>query len=391
MLERLWIVVVAGGSGSRLGGETPKQFLPLAGRPLVLYCLERFAALVPPERIVLVHPAGEAARLAALLPPALAGIRRVEGGATRQASVAAGLGAIPATEVLVAVHDAARPFPPAASLAGWVERLAAAGSQAGLLPVLAVPDTVLEVGEGRVRGRLDRTRLGRAQTPQLFPLALLRAAHAAALARGETDATDDAGLLLALGKEVIAVPGDPANLKITTAADLEAAERLLAAPALRVGQGFDSHRFDPTRPLVLGGVRVPSEVGGLAGHSDADLLTHAIMDALLGAAALGDIGRHFPDTDPAYAGADSLALLARVRELLAAQGLAPWQVDATVIAEAPRLAPHIEAMRERLAGALGLPAARVSVKASTNERMGAIGRGEGMAALAIALVRELPQ
>lgn len=391
MLDRLWIVVVAGGSGSRLGGETPKQFLPLAGRPLFLHCLERFARIVPAARIVLVHPAGEAARVAALLPAALAGVRLAEGGATRQASVAAGLAAISAREGFLAVHDAARPFPPAAALAAWVEHLTAAGSQAGLLPLLAVPDTVLTVSEGRVRGRLDRTQLGRAQTPQLFPLPLLRAAHTAAQARGETDATDDAGLLLALGKEVIAVPGDPANRKITTADDLAAAERLLGAPALRVGQGFDSHRFDPARPLILGGVRVPSSVGGLAGHSDADVLTHAIMDALLGAAALGDIGRHFPDSDPAYAGADSLALLTRVRVLLAAEGLAPWQVDATVIAEQPKLAPHVDAMRARLAEALGLPVARVSVKASTNERMGALGRGEGMAALAIALVRELPR
>ncbi|MCB1161200.1 2-C-methyl-D-erythritol 2,4-cyclodiphosphate synthase [bacterium] len=389
LVDALWIVVVAGGSGRRLGGETPKQYLPLAGRPLFLHCLERFVAMVPAERLVLVHPAGDEARIRALLPPALAGLRLTTGGATRQASVAAGLAAIPAEEGIVAVHDAARPFPPADALHNWIVHLQAAGN-VGLLPVLPLSDTILQRVGNRVVGHVDRDVLGRAQTPQLFPLPLLRAAHGAAIERGETNASDDASLLLAIGKELFAMPGDPANVKITTAADLAAAERVLGAPALRVGQGYDSHRLDPARPLVLGGVTVPSDVGGLAGHSDADVLTHAIMDALLGAAGLGDIGRHFPDTDPVFAGADSVVLLAQVRSLLAGAGLAPWQVDATVIAERPKLAPHIDAMRARLADTLGLPASRVSVKATTNERMGAIGRGEGMAAMAIAVLRELP-
>ena len=392
MNDSLRIVVVAGGSGSRLGGSTPKQYLPLAGRPLLAHCLEAFAAQVGGERIVLVVPAGDESRAAAIAADLPGGAPRiVPGGATRQASVAAGLAAIPDENGFVAIHDAARPLFDASVLPVWLHALADAGGEAGLLPVLPVADTLLQIEGDRAVGPGRRDELARAQTPQMFPLPLIREAHSAALERGETEAGDDATLVIALGKEVIAVPGDPRNFKVTTDADFRAAERELggrsAAPL--VGFGYDSHRFDAARPLILGGVTVPSEVGGLAGHSDADVLTHAVIDALLGAAALGDIGRHFPDTDPEYAGADSLALLARVRELLAGAGLAPGQIDATVIAEAPKLAPHVDAMREKLAAACGLPVERVSVKATTNEGMGAIGRGEGMAVQAVATVREI--
>lgn len=391
MMDSLWIVVVAGGSGSRLAAECPKQYLPLAGKALFRHCLEAFASLLPGERLVLVIPAGDEERVRALL----AGfpgtqLRLVAGGATRQASVAAGLAAIPAEDGYVAIHDAARPFFDVAVLPAWLAELEAAGAGAGLVPVLPLADTLLELEGRRAVGLGDREALGRAQTPQLFPLPLIRAAHAAALERGELGAGDDITLLLATGKEVIVVPGDPRNFKVTTSADLRAAERELAdAAPPRVGFGFDSHRFDANRPLILGGVTVPSDVGGLAGHSDADVLCHAVMDALLGAAALGDIGRHFPDTDPAYAGADSLDLLSRVGALLEERGLAPAQVDATLVAEAPRLAPHIDSMREKLAATLALPLERVSVKASTAERMGALGRGEGMAAQAVAVLREI--
>jgi 2-C-methyl-D-erythritol 4-phosphate cytidylyltransferase / 2-C-methyl-D-erythritol 2,4-cyclodiphosphate synthase len=388
-MEKLWIIIVAGGGGTRLGGDTPKQYLPLAGKPLLAHCLEAFAEQVPLERIVLVIPAGDEDRVTALLPE-LPGVspHLVTGGSTRQASVAAGLAAIPAAEGFVAIHDAARPFFDAAILPSWVETLAAAGGEAGLLPVLPVTDTLLELNEGRAVGVGERESLARAQTPQLFPLPLIRAAHAAAAERGELGAGDDASLLIASGKEVIVVTGDPRNSKVTTAADFRAAERALGDPP-RSGIGYDSHRFDPDRPLILGGVTVPSKPGGLAGHSDADVLSHAIMDALLGAAALGDIGRHFPDTDPAHAGADSLVLLVKVRELLAECGLAPAQVDATIIAEAPKLAPHIDAMRGKLAAALSLSEDRVSIKATTNEGMGAIGRGEGIAAQALVVLKEI--
>jgi len=233
------------------------------------------------------------------------------------------------------------------------------------------------------------------QTPQLFALPLLRRAHREAQARGETDASDDGSLVVALGETLLTVPGDPGNFKITTAGDLARAEAILAArgeegatsATTRTGFGYDSHRFAPERLLILGGVEIPSDAG-LSGHSDADVLTHAIMDALLGAAALGDIGRHFPDDDERWRGARSLDLLARVLALLVEHGLAPAHVDATLIAERPRLAPHFDAIRASLAAALGLPASSVSVKATSNEGMGAIGRGEGMAALAVATLTE---
>lgn len=388
-MEKLWIIVVAGGGGKRLGGKTPKQYLPLAGKALFLHCLAAFADQIPDERIVLVVPEGDFDRVRAILAdqPGL-NPRLAKGGATRQASVASGLAAIPADEGYVAIHDAARPFFDAAALPAWLDKLKAAGDRAGLLPVLPVADTLLKVEAGRVVGLGDRDSLARAQTPQLFPLPLIRAAHAAAAERGELDYGDDAGLALALGKEVIVVDGDPKNFKVTTPADFRAAEQAFGEPP-RSGIGYDSHRFDPDRPLILGGVTIPSEPGGLAGHSDADVLSHAVMDALLGAAALGDIGRHFPDTDPAHAGADSLVLMTAVCRLLFDRGLAPAQVDAVIIAEAPKLAPHIDAMREKLAHSLGLNPDRVSVKATTNEGMGAIGRGEGIAVQALAILKEI--
>ncbi len=388
-MEKLWIIIVAGGGGTRLGGETPKQYLPLAGKALLVHCLESFMEQVPAERIVLVIPAGDDDRVAALLPDLPGGSPRlVTGGATRQASVAAGLAAIPVADGFVAIHDAARPFFDVTALNTWLETLKATDGDAGLLPVLPVTDTLLTIEDAKVVGVGERESLARAQTPQLFPLPLIRAAHEAASERGELSAGDDASLLIALGKEVIAVAGDPRNSKVTTAADFRAAERSLGDPP-RSGIGYDSHRFDPDRPLILGGVTVPSEQGGLAGHSDADVLSHALIDALLGAAALGDIGRHFPDTDPAHAGADSLVLLAKVRDLLAGRGLAAAQVDATIIAERPKLAPYIDAMREKLAAVLGLGDDRISVKATTNEGMGAIGRGEGMAAQVLVVLKEI--
>ncbi len=388
-MDKLWIIIVAGGGGKRLGGETPKQYLPLAGKALLVHCLESFMEQVPVERVVLVIPAGDDDRVTALLPALPGGSPRlVTGGATRQASVAAGLAAIPAADGFVAIHDAARPFFDATALGSWLDMLAAAGGEAGLLPVLPVTDTLLAFKDGRAVGIGERESLARAQTPQLFPLPLIRAAHRSAAERGELGAGDDASLLIASGKEVIAVAGDPRNSKVTTAADFRAAERSLGDPP-RSGIGYDSHRFDPDRPLILGGVTVPSEPGGLAGHSDADVLSHALIDALLGAAALGDIGRHFPDTDPAHAGADSLILLAKVGDLLAERGLAAAQVDAIIIAEHPKLAPYIEAMRVKLAAVLGLDQDRVSVKATSNEGMGAIGRGEGMAAQALVVLKEI--
>ncbi len=403
----LWSIILAAGSGSRLGAERPKQYLALGGKPVFLHSLETFARFADPERLLLVHPSGDAALVESILAsyPVIKP-RLVEGGASRQASVAAALGAIEDEDAWVAVHDAARPLFKGEVLGAWREELEKMGERAALLPVLPVSDTLFGLDRGALVERIDRDRLSSVQTPQAFHIALLREAHAAAANRGEGEASDDGGLVLALGIQPRTVQGDPDNFKVTTAADLVRAESLLSAagapqaehsptgcyparsPSLS-GIGYDSHRFDRERPLILGGVTVESELGGLAGHSDADVLTHALMDALLGAAGLGDIGTHFSDTDPAYAGADSMVLLGRVRGLLSERGYVARNIDATVIAEKPRLAEVIPAMRATLAAALSLPVERVSVKATTNEGMGWIGRREGIAAMAIATLDPL--
>ncbi len=392
----LWSIVVAAGAGRRLGAETPKQYLALAGEPLLVRALRPFAHWADPGRLVLVVPPGDEDEARALVTSALPTPPRiVSGGRTRQESVWLGLQAITDDHGFVAVHDAARPLFDGALLPGWWQRLEGLGERGALVPVLPVADTVLTLDGEEASGLVDRSRLARVQTPQLFALPLLRRAHREAQARGETDASDDGSLVVALGETLLTVPGDPGNFKITTAGDLARAEAILAArgeegatsATTRTGFGYDSHRFAPERLLILGGVEIPSDAG-LSGHSDADVLTHAIMDALLGAAALGDIGRHFPDDDERWRGARSLDLLARVLALLVEHGLAPAHVDATLIAERPRLAPHFDAIRASLAAALGLPASSVSVKATSNEGMGAIGRGEGMAALAVATLTE---
>ena len=306
------------------------------------------------------------------------------GGARRQDSVAAGLAALPNVE-LIAVHDGARPlvdaedFREGARLAREVGAAIAGGP---------VADTVKRVDAAeRVVETPPRAELRAAATPQVFRRALLARAHLAAAEAG-VSATDDAALVERLGEPVVVFASRRRNLKITTADDLLLAESLLnpSAGELRTGIGIDSHRFESGRRLVLGGVEIRGH-DGLGGHSDADALTHAIIDALLGAAGLGDIGQHFPPGDPQWAGADSVGLLRRAVDLLAAIGARPQSVDATVIAERPRLRPHIEAMRARLAEALGLSAAAVNVKATTAEGMGALGRVEGIQAHAVASVR----
>jgi 2-C-methyl-D-erythritol 4-phosphate cytidylyltransferase/2-C-methyl-D-erythritol 2,4-cyclodiphosphate synthase len=329
-------------------------------------------------RVVVAAPPQLAAAVRPHLPPA-APVAWVAGGAERQDSVAAALAALgPGFAGTVLVHDGARPFASPQLFA----RVAAAAEEPGwdgAAAALAVRDTLHRPDGGVV----DRTGLWAAQTPQAFPAEVLRRALAAGVR-----ATDEAALVTACGGRVRFVPGEPGNLKVTYPEDLALAERLCAAEdgGLRVGYGWDVHRLVPGRALVLGGVAIPSE-RGLLGHSDADVLCHAVMDACLGAAALGDIGTHFPPDDPRFAGADSLQLLRRVAALVAEAGWAVGNVDATVIAEAPRLAPHVPAMRAALAGALGVAPATVSVKATTAEGLGALGAGEGIAAHATASLR----
>lgn len=381
-------VVPAAGQSRRMGGERPKQFLPLAGRPLLSRTLGQLQMAAAVDEVVLVCPPGQEQAIEAefVRPFGLDKVRRVvPGGQKRQDSVAAGVAA--AAEMGAAwllVHDAARPL---ASPELLVRVLAAAKACGAAIAAWPASDTIKrDDGRGRVQATLDRGRLWLVQTPQAFRLDLLQEALARAQAEGFY-ATDEAGLVERLGREVRLVTGERNNLKITTPQDLALAEALLAGGAAgqRMGQGLDAHRLAPGRPLILGGVEIPFELG-LTGHSDADVLTHAVMDALLAAAGLGDIGLMFPDSDPAYAGADSMVLLGRVVARLAGAGWRPAQVSATLLAQAPRIGPHVQAMRRNLANALGLEPGAVNIAATTTEGLGFIGRGQGMAALAMAVI-----
>ena len=385
MTGKVVAVVPAAGAGTRLGGERPKQFLSLGGRPLLtrtLMVLEKAAAV---DAVVVVCPPGaeEATRESCITPYSLGKVVALApGGAQRQDSVAAGVAK--ATELgaqWLLIHDAARPLA-APELFGQV----LAGAQATGAAIAAVPaaDTVKQATPGQsVAATLDRSSLWLVQTPQAFSRQVLQAALDRAASEGFY-ATDEAGLVERYGGEVKLVMGSRDNLKITTPEDLALARGLVGG-GVRVGQGFDAHRLEPGRRLVLAGVEL-EHPRGLLGHSDADVLTHAVMDALLAAAGLGDIGMLFPDSDPAYAGADSIELLKEVVARLAAGGWRPAQVSATLLAQRPKVAPHNQAMRARLAEALGLEPGQVNLAASTTEGMGFVGREEGMAAWATALI-----
>jgi len=375
-------LIVAAGRGTRFGAALPKQYRLLAGRPVLRHGVERLAGHPRVAAVqVVIHPADRdlyAAATAGLgLPPP------VVGGATRQASVLAGLEALPrgpAAKVLI--HDAARPLLSPAI----IDRLAdALDRHPGAIPVVPVADTLKRGAGGLIAATVPRAGLYRAQTPQAFRRDVILAVHRAATLN---DATDDAGLAEAAGLEVAMVEGDEANFKITTEADLTLAEQRLAAGAaeFRTGTGFDAHRLGPGDHVMLCGHRIAHD-RGLIGHSDADVALHALTDAVLGAIGAGDIGQHFPPSDPRWRGAASARFLAHAAGLVQARGGAIVHVDVTLICEAPRIGPHREAMRDRLAAILGLPADRCSVKATTTERMGFAGRGEGIAAQAAATVR----
>ncbi len=385
-------MVPAAGRGERFGGSGPKALVPLRGRPLVEYALTALGAASAVEAIVVAAPP-DAVDLIERVARRAAGAKLtavVPGGPDRQASVAYCLAALPAGPEIVLVHDGARPLVPVS----LIDAVAAAAAEDGAATAgVPVDETVKRGGDGWVRTTIDRAGLFRVQTPQAFSRTLLETAHREAERTG-FHGTDDAALVERLGRPVRLVPGAPANLKVTVPDDLMLAEALLRrdAPlplAPRVGIGFDAHRLVPGRPLVLGGVTIPFP-RGLEGHSDADVVAHAVMDALLGAAGCGDIGRLFPPDDPAYRGADSLHLLGRVRVLLAEQGWRAAHIDVVVMAESPRLAPHAEAMRAAMARALGTDPTRLSIKATTLEGMGAIGREEGIAAQAVASLEPVP-
>lgn len=381
-------VLLAAGRSARMGGGD-KLLAPLAGKPVLAHSLAALAACDDIAHVVVVtSPANRAAAVRIARAHGGGKVRALaNGGAERQDSVAAGLAALPRAE-LVAVHDGARPLVEAADFSEGLRIARELGAAVAGAPLV---DTVKRVdARERVLDTPPRAELRAVATPQVFRRELLLRAHRAAAADG-VSATDDAALVERLGEPVAVYPSRRRNLKITTADDLLIAETLLnpigpAAHTLRTGIGIDSHRFKAGRRLILGGVEIPDH-DGLDGHSDADALTHAIIDALLGAAGLGDIGRHFPPGDPQWADADSIALLRRVAAMLADCAAHPQSVDATVIAERPRLAPYIDAMRARLAGALELNPAQLNVKAATAEGMGALGRAEGIQAHAVANVR----
>jgi len=392
-------ILAAGGRGLRLSHSQPKQLLEIAGRPI----LERSVSLLHEHpdvhEVIVALPEELVQNPPAYLLKTSKPLRVVAGGVRRQDSVAAAFRLVSDRADVVVIHDAARPF----ATSGLIARTIAAAAESGAaLAALEARDTVKAVrlapsdaaglaqaehAERFVRQTLDRRSIVLAQTPQAFRREVLRDALAL-----QDDATDEAALAERAGHAVRIVEGEASNIKVTTAEDLVIAEAIgrSGKPARtgRAGMGYDLHRFVEGRPLILGGVTIPFD-RGLAGHSDADAVCHAVTDAILGAAGAGDIGRHFSDTDPRWKGASSVDLLRRAVEVVRAEGLAVGNVDATVILERPRLAPYIDQMRANLAAVLGVSLDRVSIKGKTNEGLGEIGRGEAVAVHAIALVRSL--
>jgi 2-C-methyl-D-erythritol 4-phosphate cytidylyltransferase / 2-C-methyl-D-erythritol 2,4-cyclodiphosphate synthase len=380
---RVSAIIAAGGRGARFGGKRPKQLLPLGGQPILQRSVEAFVRSELVRDIVVALPPDLAADVPACLRGRSKPLVIVTGGARRQDSVANAFESLgPGVEVVV-IHDAARPLVSGDLIRRTIECAAEHGAAIAALPAT---DTIKRGDRrGVIVGTLPRQEIFLAQTPQAFRASVLR--DALALAAQAGDATDEAMLAERAGHHVRLVAGEARNLKITTAEDLDMAERLLGrgADAMRIGNGYDLHRLVAGRPLILGGVTIPFEKG-LDGHSDADAVCHAVTDAVLGAAGAGDIGRHFPDTDPAWKGANSIRLLARAAEVVAAAGYAVVNVDVVVIAQQPKLSPYADAMRGALAAALRTTPDRISVKGKTNEGVGSIGAGESIAVHAVVLL-----
>ena len=372
-LPSVTAIIVAAGVSRRMGFDKLSYRLP-DGRTVLETSCALFAAHPAVDELVLVaggnRPQCEAIAAACPKPCTV-----VQGGATRADSVRSGLAA--AKGQLVAIHDAARPFASAEIITAALQAAAESGAAA---PAVPVKDTIkIADQDGKVVATPDRAMLYAVQTPQCFDRALYLQALEAVSGEKASLVTDDCSLFELASLPVTLTAGDYANLKITTKEDLQKEK------TMRIGHGYDVHRLVEDRKLILGGVEVPYEKG-LLGHSDADVLLHAVMDAVLGAAALGDIGQHFPDTDPAYKGADSLALTREVAKIIAAHGYKVGNIDATILCQRPKLAPHIPAMRQNIADAFGLPLDAVSVKATTEEHLGFTGEGLGIAAHAVALI-----
>ena len=365
-------IIVAAGRGTRAGGDLPKQWQTLGGRSIAAHAMARFAAHPSIAQLVLVlHPDDIETNLWPRDPKATV----VAGGKTRAASVRAGLNAVMGGIEQVLIHDAARPL---VSNAVIDRVLAALGASDGAAPAVAVTDTLWRGADDAVQGVQDRDNLYRAQTPQGFRLAPLLAAHAASTGQE----TDDVAVARAAGLDVAIVPGDEDNIKITTPDDFDRADRLMRQDMdIRVGNGYDVHRFGPGDHVWLCGVQVP-HTRSLQGHSDADVGMHAVTDAIYGALGKGDIGQHFPPSDPQWKGAASHIFLEHAVALAKSEGFKIGNVDCTLVCEFPKIGPHQDAMKAVMAAYMGLESARLSVKATTSERLGFTGREEGIAAIA---------
>lgn len=397
-MEKLTVIVAAAGMGKRLGLGMNKAFVPLCGKPVLVRCLEMLGETEMVEQAIVVTTAAdigetdEIIRKFAYLYPEIK-VRITEGGKERQDSVAAGLACVDSSCRYVAVHDGARPF---AGKALFERVFKAAERYGAAVPTVPVKDTIKQISEDGqvVLYTLKRSKLGGVQTPQIFRKDVLEKAYAS-LKEHSASVTDDASLVEAAGGTVGVADGDYENIKITTPEDLLMAEKIIASRAgssteerrplmdFRVGNGFDVHAFAPERDLIICGVKIPYE-SGLAGHSDADVGLHALSDAILGAAALGDIGKFFPDTDAKLKNIDSRILLREVVKKVLAQGWKINNVDVVLMAQAPKIAPYIEMMRETVAQDLSIAVDRVGIKATTTEKLGFVGRKEGIAAQAVA-------
>ncbi|TKJ42522.1 bifunctional 2-C-methyl-D-erythritol 4-phosphate cytidylyltransferase/2-C-methyl-D-erythritol 2,4-cyclodiphosphate synthase [candidate division LCP-89 bacterium B3_LCP] len=381
-------IIVAAGSGVRLSADCPKPLIQLGNRPLVSFSLEAFELSPKIGNIVLVagqkwlKEADDISRTWA--PTKLFSI--VKGGKERFDSVRAGMDKLPDNCRIVAVHDAARPF---ISQRIINDTIGALGKFHGAVPGIPLVDTLKIQSEGLSRGTRDRNQFTMTQTPQCFHREILEEAFRLADKDGFSG-TDDASYVERLpGARIAIVDGDPDNYKITTEYDLNRARTMLAnsiSHGYRCGEGYDAHRLVPDRPLMLGGVNIPFD-RGLEGHSDADVLCHAISDALLGAAALGDLGAHFPDSDPAYKNISSVLLLEKIHEMLKDSGFSISNVDATLILQKPKVAPYIKEMKVNLAKALQTSPENISVKATTTEGMGFEGRAEGVSCRVVVMVK----
>jgi 2-C-methyl-D-erythritol 4-phosphate cytidylyltransferase/2-C-methyl-D-erythritol 2,4-cyclodiphosphate synthase len=386
MASSVAAVIVAAGRGTRAGGDLPKQYRALAGEPVIRASLSLFSwhgeigavqAVIHRDDVASYESAAKGLKL----------MPAVFGGSTRQASVLAGLEALSANSPdIVLVHDAARPFCSSALVS---RAIAACGQTGAAIPGLEVTDTIKRVdGTGIITGTINRVELRSVQTPQAFAYPALLDAHRKAAAAGRDDFTDDAALVEWAGLKVATFAGETSNTKLTTDEDFSRAEakRLASLADLRIGSGFDVHTFGDGDHIMLGGVRVPHD-RGVVGHSDADVVLHAIVDAILGALADGDIGKHFPPNDMRWKGASSDQFLKFAVERVTERGGRVAHIDVTVVCEAPRVGPHRDTMRARIAEIAGIAVERIGMKATTSEKMGFTGRGEGIAAMATATIR----